>query len=144
MGNGNGTFQAKIDYAVGSGPHSVAVGDFNGDGKTDLAVANYGSNTREHSAGQWQRHVPDQDRLRRRQHPYSVAVGDFNGDGKTDLAVANDGSNTVSILLGNGNGTFQAQDRLRRRRQPPGPSRWAISTATARPTWPWPTTAAIR
>ena len=40
LGNGDGTFQAQKTYAVGDGPHSVAVGDFNGDGKADLAVAN--------------------------------------------------------------------------------------------------------
>ena len=43
LGNGNGTFQAAVNYAAGTYPYSVAVGDFNGDGKADLAVANYGS-----------------------------------------------------------------------------------------------------
>ena len=38
LGNGDGTFQAKSDYAAGVEPDSVALGDFNGDGKTDLAV----------------------------------------------------------------------------------------------------------
>ena len=41
LGNGDGTFQAAVNYAAGTTPCSVAVGDFNGDGKTDLAVANY-------------------------------------------------------------------------------------------------------
>src|SRR5262249_35784412 len=45
LGNGNGTFTAEPDVAVGSHPQSVAVADFNGDGKADLAVANLGSNT---------------------------------------------------------------------------------------------------
>ena len=40
LGNGNGTFQAAVNYAAGNEPDSVAVGDFNGDGKADLAVAN--------------------------------------------------------------------------------------------------------
>ena len=44
LGNGNGTFQAAVNYAAGLSPSSVAVGDFNGDGKTDLAVANLASN----------------------------------------------------------------------------------------------------
>jgi len=39
------SFQAAVNYAAGSNPWSVAVGDFNGDGKPDLAVANYGSNS---------------------------------------------------------------------------------------------------
>ena len=40
LGNGDGTFQAAVNYAAGATPTSVAVGDFNGDGKPDLAVAN--------------------------------------------------------------------------------------------------------
>jgi hypothetical protein len=42
FGNGDGTFQAHVDYAAGTQPESVAVGDFNGDGSLDLAVADYG------------------------------------------------------------------------------------------------------
>ena len=41
LGNGDGTFLTQKTYAVGNSPDSVAVGDFNGDGKADLAVANY-------------------------------------------------------------------------------------------------------
>ena len=44
LGNGNGTFQAKVDYATGQYPTSVTAGDWNGDGKLDLAVANGDSN----------------------------------------------------------------------------------------------------
>src|SRR5205823_5072694 len=40
-GDGMGGFSAPTDFAVGIGPVSIAVGDFNGDGKQDLALANY-------------------------------------------------------------------------------------------------------
>ena len=40
-----GIFRPPVDYPTGNGPRSVAVGDLNGDGKADLAVANVGSNT---------------------------------------------------------------------------------------------------
>ncbi|HMK49662.1 MAG TPA: VCBS repeat-containing protein, partial [Thermodesulfovibrionales bacterium] len=43
LGNGDGTFQAAIDYGAGDYPLSVRTGDFNADGRTDLAVANGGS-----------------------------------------------------------------------------------------------------
>ena len=45
LGNGDGTFQTHLDYPTGSSPTSVAVGDFNGDGKLDLAVTNQDDNT---------------------------------------------------------------------------------------------------
>jgi len=43
LGNGDGTFQAAVNYGVGADPYSVAIGDLNGDVKPDLAVANAGS-----------------------------------------------------------------------------------------------------
>ena len=45
LGNGDGTFQPQIDVPVGSEPTSIVAGDFNGDGRTDLAVTNFGSGT---------------------------------------------------------------------------------------------------
>jgi len=45
MGRGDGTFLPRQDVAVGSQPQNVAISDFNGDGKPDLAVANYASNS---------------------------------------------------------------------------------------------------
>ena len=41
---GDGTFQAKKSYTMGSGPGGVAAADFNGDGKSDLVTANYNDN----------------------------------------------------------------------------------------------------
>jgi hypothetical protein len=43
-GNGDGTFQARVDYTTGAEPRSVAVADVSGDGKPDLVVANAGAN----------------------------------------------------------------------------------------------------
>jgi hypothetical protein len=87
----------------------VAVGDFNGDGAPDLAVANYTSNTVSVLLGNGDGTFQAQRTFAAGTGPRSVAVGDFNGDGTADLAVANQSSNTVSVLLGNGNGAFQAQ-----------------------------------
>jgi hypothetical protein len=40
LGNGDGTFQTAVNFGAGPGSTSVALGDFNGDGAPDLAVAN--------------------------------------------------------------------------------------------------------
>jgi hypothetical protein len=101
------TFQ-RLGTAVGTDPHAVAVGDFNGDGRQDLAVAKELSGTVSILLGNGNgtfTQAPGSP-ITVGTDPTSVAVGDFNGDGIPDLAVANQGSGTVSILLGNGNGTF--------------------------------------
>jgi hypothetical protein len=107
LGNGDGTFQTAGNFPAGRSPFSVAVGDFNGDGTLDLAVANFGSNNVSVLLGngdgtfQAGRNFPAGSR------PYSVTVGDFDRDGTLDLAVANPHSNDMSVLLGTGDGTFQ-------------------------------------
>src|SRR2546422_3097341 len=102
------SFIARRDFVVGNNPVSVAVGDFNGDGVPDLAVANAGSATVSVLLGNGDGTFRAALTVGVGTNPFSVAVGDFNGDGVPDLAVANYGSNTVSVLLGNGDGTFQA------------------------------------
>jgi Bacterial Ig-like domain (group 3)/FG-GAP-like repeat/FG-GAP repeat len=110
LGNGDGTFQAPSYLSTGTDtdPYSVAVGDFNGDGIPDIAVANYATNTVSILLGQgngtFQGHIDTPVES----EPASVAVGDFNSDGNMDLAVANFHSDTVSVLLGNGDGTFKS------------------------------------
>ncbi len=107
LGNGDGTFQPGSDYATPTGPIAVATEDFNGDGKTDLAVVNYGSANVSillgNGDGTFQGHVD----YAVGAEPTSVAVGDFNRDGKLDVAVANQYDGTVSLVLGNGDGTFR-------------------------------------
>jgi uncharacterized protein (DUF2141 family) len=97
---------APTALGVGSGPYSVAVGDFNGDGKLDLAVANEASETVTILLGDGTGNFTAASSPPTGNSPNSVAVGDFNGDGKLDLAVVNTNSNTVSILLGDGAGNF--------------------------------------
>ena len=110
LGNGDGTFTptASSPLAVGTEPLAVAVGDFNGDGKLDLAVANVGSNnvTIFLGNGNGTFTPASGSPVAVGSGPNAVAVGDFNGDGKLDLAVSNSASNNVTILLGNGDGTF--------------------------------------
>jgi hypothetical protein len=109
LGNGNGTFGAAINSAAGRDPSAVAVGDFDGDGKPDLAVTNYATGTVTVLLGNGNGTFQPGVSYPVGPHPTSVAVADFNGDGELDLVTANEGDGTVSLLLGNGNGTFRSQ-----------------------------------
>ena len=173
LGNGDGTFQNQVTYAVGSRsrrprdgrlhrrrphrprrrqpsttdtrttcrscwatatarssprsptrwvpvPSAIVTGDFNGDGRTDLAVANSDDNGVSVLLGNGDGTFQTQVTYAVGSDPVALVAGDFNGDGRTDLAVANEGSfdsdgnlipgtGDVSVLLGNGDGTFQPQ-----------------------------------
>ena len=102
------SFLARRDFAAGRSPQSVAVGDFNGDGVEDLAVAILNPASVSVLLGNGDGTFQAAVNFGAGFAPQSVAVGDFNGDGVQDLAVANARSHNVSVLLGNGDGTFQA------------------------------------
>lgn len=105
---GDGTFRAPVNFGVEGDPGSITAKDFNGDGKADLATANYFDNTVSVLAntgdGTFKRAVYyDVGR-----HPLSVTAADLNGDGKADLATANgQRSGSVSVLKNRGSGTFK-------------------------------------
>ncbi len=88
------SFAARQEFGVGDYPNSVAVADFNGDGKTDVASANNDSftisvllNTTTPGAGTPSFTVNQE--FGTGDSPYSVVAADFNGDGRPDLACAN-------------------------------------------------------
>jgi len=106
LGNGDGTFGPVVNYSAANfDPTFAAVGDFNGDGKLDLAISNGDGGVGVllgNGDGTFQSPVGSASGVN---SPGSLAVGDFNGDGKPDLAVASSGS--VAVLVSNGDGTFQ-------------------------------------
>jgi hypothetical protein len=107
LGNGDGSFQAARNFAAGRRPFAVAVGDFNGDGTPDLAVANYNGSNVSVLLGNGDGSFQPAQNFRAGSLPVSVAVADFNGDGWPDLAVVNYASPSghASILLNDGNWT---------------------------------------
>jgi Bacterial Ig-like domain (group 3)/FG-GAP-like repeat/FG-GAP repeat len=125
LGNGDGTFQTAVSYSSGGqAAISVVLGDVNGDGKSDVVVANNCVSNSNCTNGWVGVLLGNGDGTFQQALGYnsggnyaaSVAVADINGDGKADLLVANqsdsdgdwmDGS-VASVLLGNGDGTFQS------------------------------------
>src|SRR5438309_105904 len=110
LGNGDGTFQAPLTFASGGAvPLSVAVGDFNGDGVDDLAIANNHGGPISVLLGNGDGTFRAAQSLSVGARPSFVAVGDFNRDGVKDLAIVNEGSRpgtgSVTVMLGNGDGT---------------------------------------
>ena len=120
LSNGDGTFRPPVDYPAGDNPHSIALGDFNGDGFPDIVVANEGffvhdqfqpgttvtvlMNNGDGTFGTPQ--TFDTGII-----PEGVAVGDFTGDGRISIVTADNGFDPIpgdiGFLRGNGNGTFQ-------------------------------------
>jgi hypothetical protein len=101
---GTGSFAGKVDFATGTNPYAVAIGDLDRDGKPELVVANEASGTvsvlrntatnGSITTGSFATKVD----LTTGTNPRSVAIGDMDGDGKPDVAVANAGSNTLSVF----------------------------------------------
>ncbi len=115
LGSANGSFTAQGNYGVGLVPVSIAVGDFTGDGKLDLAVGSTAiglTNTQSeisiltnNGSGGFQA-GPSFVTGPTATIPVSIAVADFNDDARLDLAVAMNNTTNVLICQGNGDGTF--------------------------------------
>jgi VCBS repeat-containing protein len=100
------TFTGPTDFAVGNNPNSVAVGDFNGDGDPDLAVANLFAESVSVLLGGAGGSFSAATNIATGGFPFAVAVGEFNGDGDPDLAVADGFNGFIKVLLGSTGGTF--------------------------------------
>jgi len=114
LNKGDGTFLSAVTYSSGGlAAYFVAVADVNGDGKPDIAVANYCGATCGYGSvgvllgngdGSFQAAVAYSSDEPATQ---SVTVADVNGDGSPDLVVVSQGQQGVSVLLSNGDGTFK-------------------------------------
>jgi hypothetical protein len=98
-----------VFYQAGALPNYIAIGDFNGDHKLDLAVANSGENTVSLLFGNGDGTFKSKVSIQIPDFAWHIAAADFDGDGNLDLATANAGDGlgtTVSVLLGDGHGNF--------------------------------------
>jgi hypothetical protein len=111
LGNGDGTFRVsqRIPFnGFVSGPLSVVVGDFNGDGLQDFATANLGYVVSRFQGKGDGTFLPRVDYPSGHLDAQITSSADFNGDGILDLAVSGSNYGTFTILPGVGNGTFQS------------------------------------
>jgi FG-GAP-like repeat len=104
LNRGNGTYVDAIDEAVGGGG-TLAVADFNEDGKPDVAVQSSSGVTLLLGTGNARQ--PFQSGTRVSLPANFIAAGDFNSDGHPDLAVDLTNGN-IAVLLGDGKGGFSA------------------------------------
>jgi hypothetical protein len=108
LGVGDGTFtQASgSPLPLGQNLSAIVAGDFNGDGKLDLAATDETGNAVLILLGNGDGTFQPPITIATGNAPDAIVAGDFNSDGKLDLAVANNGDGTATLLLGNGDGTF--------------------------------------
>jgi hypothetical protein len=111
LGKGDGTFQSPINsngnWGQGSGPYAITTGDFDRDGKVDVAVSDENLTVlRGNGDGTFKTPATP---TSLQNTSTDLKVSDFNGDGKLDLVTAGvfSGGN-LQVLLGNGDGTFQS------------------------------------
>jgi FG-GAP-like repeat len=129
LGNGNGTFQAAVNYSSGENlPNAVALADINGDGHLDILVTNHYSGDHGDQDGSLAVLLGNGDGTFQTAVTYDpggaasgLAIADLNGDGKLDAVVTesncgfcnNQGpSPALAVFAGNGDGTFQSAVRF--------------------------------
>ena len=89
-------------------PNVLAAGDFNRDGKLDLAVGSSGTDDVTIFLGDGRGGLRQAGSYPAGPSPTDIAVADFNSDGNLDLAIANHGVQRVTVLLGDGHGGFRS------------------------------------
>lgn len=111
-GNGDGTFQNAVSYSADTTSNDITTGDFNRDGKPDIAVANAGARSVSVLINQGNGIFADAVPVLVGTNPVAIASGDIDNDGKLDVVTANRGDQSLSVLSGNGDGTFKPLVRV--------------------------------
>src|SRR5262249_35634418 len=105
LGNGDGTFRAPINYAIGGHPRGVAAGDLNGDGQADVVVSSEKARNIVVFLGNGDGTLQPGLAYAANSVPRGIAIADVDGDGHQDVLAATF-ARDVKVFLGNGDGTL--------------------------------------
>lgn len=124
LGEANGRFSRESlgdgSVAVGKFPSGVTAGDWNRDGKLDLAVVNHYGHSISILLGDGRGRFSNVHTVAIGLFPGDIDSADLNGDGALDLVAVNVRSGDLSVLLGRGDGTFAEHSRLKAGTAPAG------------------------
>jgi FG-GAP-like repeat/Secretion system C-terminal sorting domain/IPT/TIG domain len=98
------SFAVKLDFRTEYGPYSVAIGDLDGDGKPDMAIANNGTNSitiYKNTGTPGTVSFGNRTDLFVGTNPYGIAIGDLDGDGKAELVVSTEGTSNALFVIKN-------------------------------------------
>lgn len=134
-GIGGGAFEAAVGFPAGAKPYEVAVGDFNGDGVPDVAVADNAESSmrillagRNAGSGHWDGTFAPSVPYPTANLPLGIATGDINNDGILDVFCTESFNSTVAIFLGHGSAGTGDGTFLPAVHQPAGVEPYDIST----------------
>jgi len=108
LGNGDGTFQPPSLIPMAAGNRHFAAGDFNRDGRLDLATSNGPQNVVNLWFGNGDGTFQAPHAFPNGPGAWGIQAADLNGDGRLDLVTVNPSAGKINILLNRGDGTFKA------------------------------------
>ncbi len=138
LNQGGGSFDPPKSFpSGGSNPSSLAIADFNNNGKLDIAVANQSTGIVSILRGSGTGVFRRPQSYAAGPSPTAIDVNDFNADGSLDIVVVNSSTTTISVLINNGDGTASGRPSVTISARKRLVSLQVISTMTATKTsWP--------
>ncbi|MCP5526590.1 MAG: VCBS repeat-containing protein, partial [Verrucomicrobiales bacterium] len=110
LGNGDGTFQAAVNFPVGDGPFSVVAGDVNEDTLVDIVTGNYYGSSVSVLLGNGDGTFQAATHTTVGSNPYDVALGNLDGSGAPEILTANYSGASLSVLTRQGDGSYTRAD----------------------------------